>query len=405
MKVLKGFLVGAFAFAFGPFALAQDEAQNRNWALRPLSTADGQSSGPTFLDAATIEAGTSDTKANIGISGFLPKSGSGDWYQQYGFGGEAAIAKGSSEDASVGSLSELSKGSSAKASYSWIHWRRLTKEEFDLRLTFCREKFPGLIGKYGWDDAQLIPEDVASCDSGLFTAERLAKVVGALEVQVKACAEGKSKLPTEKCDRLKELGEPKLLPAPALDKVLNEIQMAWAVQEMPAGPAHFISFGAKANRAKANYFVLPDLTELKKDHVTGYGGTASYSYFRRSYLLTGGFSLERSYKNNDEVEVCTPIPDTTSTQCITGAIGAPKYGYARIGFAEGRWLLGKGKIAIAPRAEYDFTGSTYAVRFPVYLAPDKNKSLIGGIVVGYTDKDDEGLGISVFIGKAFSFFE
>jgi hypothetical protein len=229
--------------------------------------------------------------------------------------------------------------------------------------------------------------------------------VSGLDAQRKACLKGESKPPPDKCDRLKELGEPKLLPAADLARKLKEIGYAWATEEMPVIPAHFFTLAAKANRAKANYFLAPDLTKLKKDHVTGYAGSASYSYFRKSFLLTGGFSLERSYKNSDEVEVCTPIPDTTSTQCISGAIGAPSYGYARIGFAEGRWLLGRGKIAIAPRAEYDFTGSTYAVRVPVYLAPTKDKSLIGGIAVGYTNKDDEGLGISVFIGKAFSFFD
>jgi hypothetical protein len=372
--------------------------------LAPISSADAQSAGPSFLDAATIEAGTSDTKVNIGISGFMPKSGSGDWYHQFGLGGEAAVTKGSTDDVTVGTLSGLSKGSSARASFSFIHWKRLTQEEADTQLAFCRTHFTGLIGDYTWDEAPLSLAN-AGCDRGLFTAERLMKIAEGLEARRKECAEGKSKLKPEQCALIIARGEAKVVPATVLIEKLPVIVSAWAEQMLPRAPAHFINLGTKVNRAKANYFAEIDFTQLQKEHTTGYGGSASYSYFRRPYLLTGGFSIEKSYKNNDEVEVCTPLPDTTALRCITGSIGPPTRTWARIGFAEARWLVGNGRVGIAPRAEYDFTGSTYAVRVPIYLAPDKKKSLIGGIALGYTDKDDEGFGVSVFVGKAFSFFD
>lgn len=49
------------------------------------------------------------------------------------------------------------------------------------------------------------------------------------------------------------------------------------------------------------------------------------------------------------------------------------------------------------------------MRLPIYLAPDKEKALTGGIALGYADKGKdemkaEGFGASVFIGKVFSFY-
>lgn len=122
-------------------------------------------------------------------------------------------------------------------------------------------------------------------------------------------------------------------------------------------------------------------------------------------MFSGGFSVEKSYKSNSDVEVCTPIENSTSTKCITGPIGAPTHSYARILFAETRLLIVAEKFAIAPRAEYDFKASKYAVRLPIYIAPNKAKALTGGIGLGYTNKNDEGFGASVFVGKAFSFFQ
>jgi hypothetical protein len=405
---VRALLIGLFVVPCA--AQGQELTPARKDALQGISAPDGQSVGASLLDVATIEAGTSDTKASITFSGFIPDAGTGSWYQTFSVGGEAAVTKGSTDDATVGTLSGLSKGSSARASYSWIHWARMGPTEFDLRAEFCRRNFKDLIGKHSWEESALAGGN-AGCDTGLFTEARLKALVDTIEVARKECIEGKSTLDPGICQRLKDLGEAKLPTGAALSVRLDRIRSKWVemARDIEAKdlerPAHFITVAAKVNRAKANYFAETDLTTLVKDHSTGYGGTASYSRFYGRRLLSAGFSIEKSYKANDEVEVCSPIAGTTSLKCITGPIGPPKDSFARIAHAEARWLSRSARIAVAPRMEYDFTGSTFAVRVPVYLAPDKKKSLIGGIALGYTDKDDAGFGVSVFVGKAFSFFE
>ncbi len=66
-------------------------------------------------------------------------------------------------------------------------------------------------------------------------------------------------------------------------------------------------------------------------------------------------------------------------------------------------MIVTGAFAVAPRIEYDLTSSKFAAKLPIYLAPDKNKTLTGGITLGYVTHGD-GFGAAVFVNKAFSFF-
>ena len=44
------------------------------------------------------------------------------------------------------------------------------------------------------------------------------------------------------------------------------------------------------------------------------------------------------------------------------------------------------------------------MRVPIYLARNKEGALTGGITFGYSSSDED-LGVAVFIGKEFGFFD
>jgi hypothetical protein len=379
----------------------------RQQALEPVASADNKSEAPSFSDSATIEAGTGDTKATITVGGFLPYT-SGDWYYAYQLGGEAAVSKGSEGDVTVGSLSGLAQGSSASTKFTFMHWAHAPKSVTGPMQVVCAKAFSEVVDNLPFDDIAKTGLDVG-CDETLFDAAKLKTVLDKWNALRKVCATASAEsaaLGAVLCSSFSRQAADAALSAKGqqpgvLEAVVTELQSF----KLLFAPAHLFSLGAKANRKKANYFLEPDFAQLKKGHTTGYGASATYSFVRQNRMHSGGFSLEKTYKGGDEVEVCAEIAGSTALRCITGPIGAPKHKYGRIAFAESRWIARSGRLGWAPRAEYDFSDSTYAIRIPIYVAPNKEKALIGGIAIGYTNKDDEGFGAAVFIGKALSLFD
>src|SRR5258706_7215948 len=67
--------------------------------LEPLSSASAKASTvPSFSNAASIEAGTADTKASLTFAGYLPQTVLGN-YLHYEIGGDAPVSnKGSTDE-------------------------------------------------------------------------------------------------------------------------------------------------------------------------------------------------------------------------------------------------------------------------------------------------------------------
>lgn len=397
-------LCGLAAVAAISSALADPISDERKDAVEPLSSSDGRSAGPTFLNAVAIEASTSDTKANISFAGFLPAAPIGDYFL-YQLQGEAPVSKGSTDDVAIGTLSGLTAGASASTSVTAMWWPHQSPDMTGALRATCDAEFPNLIPGYQWNEGAQLGADNISCDKSLFTAPKLKQFIDAATAMAKKCTEKPPTLPADvaMCKRLKEQ-PPKLSRRAENEGYLRNVVEKIDAVEARATPATLLTLGAKVNRKKANYFAEPDYTKLKDHHTTGYGGNLTLSHVRNSWMVLGGYALEKNYQAKPDVEVCTPIEDSTSTKCITGPIGEPTHSFTRMLFVEGRVLIIAQRLAVAPRAEYDFEKSNYAVRLPIYIAPNKSKLLTGGIALGYTDKDDEGFGISVFVGKAFSFF-
>jgi hypothetical protein len=407
----------SLATAIISMAQAASEVPANHSYLEPLSAPDSKSGAPSFLDSASIQAGTSDTKATLAFQGYLPHFPHTD-YLHYEIGGEAPISKGSTDEVDIGTVSGLTAGSSAHVQFSAIIWPK-SEADSDLDFTaFCEDSLKTLIPGYSVASIAASGAD-PQCGRPFLTPENLQRVVKVLNSAIKDCNEKDEtkrtlKLAAVACEQILQEngGKPAALIPDALnDKYLKHLAGDRIAEfERTAKPLTLITLGTTVNRRKAAYFNQSDLTTLVKDQVTGYGASFGISRLAGNAMYSGGLSYEKTFKDGDSVEFCSPVNNSTTTKCATGALDAPTHKFARIAFLESRVLIKTGAFAIAPRIEYDFTGTKFAAKLPLYIAPNKDKVLTGGISLGYAtkgkdDKKADGFGAMLFVSKAFSFFD
>lgn len=115
----------------------------------------------------------------------------------------------------------------------------------------------------------------------------------------------------------------------------------------------------------------------------------------------------QTYKDNDEAEICRSVSiPVGATDCIKGADGAPIRERTGLASVEGRKLVtvdDKTQIALAPQVTYRFEDKNVGVEVPIYLVPDKDGKLSGGIKAVYNSKGDE-FAVGLFVGVPFSVF-
>jgi hypothetical protein len=398
------------------FGYASSVAPANHALLEPFSAPDARSGAPSFLDSASIETGTSDTKATVAFQGYLPNILPLTNYLHYEIGAEAPISKGSADEVDIGTVSGLSAGSSAHLKLSAIRWPKGDAgTDFDF-LEYCKATLPQLIPGYSWDIIAAANSD-PQCGGSFLTKDNLQRVIKELNAAIEDCKKEKDKrtlgLTEVACTRvLKNNGQPAAL----IPDALNDMYLKHlggdrlSEYERSAKPLTLFTFGTTVNRRKTTYFNSSDLTTLVKDHVTGYGGSLGASQLRGNVLYSGGLSYEKTFKDGDSVQYCSPVESSTTTQCTSSTLGAPTHKFARIVFLESRVLIKTGAFAAAPRMEYDFTATKFAAKLPLYIAPNSDKVLTGGIALGYTskgkdDKKADGFGATLFVNKAFSFFD
>ena len=433
------------------------EAQ-KNAILEPLSSASAQTATvPSFSNAASIEAGTSDTKASLTFAGFVPQTILGN-YLHYEVGGDAPVStKGSTDEVDIGTVSGLSAGASAHGSISAMWWPHQSDSALRMMGDICAKALPTLIPGFTIAEVFWLSDVDGDCSRSLFKKEMLQKIVDGLNATINQCrslaikteqserdaADAETvatkdparatamrpKPPTateDVTDKQRQLQCNALMKHPELlttslgrsvfnpqakvvlkntdnPSTLNGILAQINQSDRTLSHVTLLTIGTKVNRQKDAYFNKSDLTTLIKDHTTGYGANITLSQIRGNALYAGGLSYEKTYKSDDPTQVCSPVKGSTSLKCPSGTIGAPKEMFSRILFAETRVLVKTGVFALAPRLEYDVTASKFAAKLPLYFAPDKTKALTGGIALGYVTHGD-GFGASVFVNKAFSFY-
>lgn len=114
----------------------------------------------------------------------------------------------------------------------------------------------------------------------------------------------------------------------------------------------------------------------------------------------------RTWELPDETETCETFGTPPTQHCLSGPDGQPVKNDKGLVSVEARKLVtltDKTQIAIAPQVTYRFEDDILGVEVPVYLSPDEDGKLTGGLKFAYSSKGDD-FGIGVFVGVPFSIF-
>lgn len=169
----------------------------------------------------------------------------------------------------------------------------------------------------------------------------------------------------------------------------------------------FIGIDASVGRDKYGYLdrAMFQLAEVSKTswEVGAFAGLLNNDL---TFSLRGRVVYGSNLKLPDEIEVCHVVAGQSDPHCLTGADGLPVRKDTALVSLETRHVIALNKatkIAVAPQLVYRSEDEEFGAEVPIYLAPDKDGRLNGGIKLAYTTKGDE-FGVGVFIGVPFSMF-
>lgn len=125
-----------------------------------------------------------------------------------------------------------------------------------------------------------------------------------------------------------------------------------------------------------------------------------------TFSLRGRAVYGQTYEDRDEAEICRTVSIPAGTECIKGPDGLPQRNRTGLVSVEARKLVTVKEgtqIAFAPQITLRSKDWNVGVEFPVYLTPDKDGKLSGGIKAVYNSKGDE-FAVGLFVGVPFSIF-
>ena len=404
-----------------------------------------KSTGTADADRIVLEAGDADAKATLRVA--APFLVTDTRAPQVVLTVTAPFDSKKADRVDVGTNSGLTAGSNATLDFTLFRMPLALDAANDLRAQ-CKRLIPLLIPGYQWT------EDIQSlliCNEEILDKKKLEAVVDAINEQRKECEKCRNPTDAEQgscviareainkncadplstdplcvilrkghkevcasCDahEKKCKGFPtQAALAPDVDLVIAQNRREIERLNRTQNPAlHGFTLSLKANRQEFAYVLSeaptadPTTTDKK-----GFGTAVAYTYVGERSATTFGYSHEESYKAADKSQVCSPIGETGSLNCKEATLGAPTRKKGEFGFIETRALFWRGRYGLAPRVEYDFKESTFAVRLPFYFVPGKDGiGLTGGFALGFAegadDKKDE-FGVTVFVSKAFKFFD
>ena len=160
-----------------------------------------------------------------------------------------------------------------------------------------------------------------------------------------------------------------------------------------------------------NDFEWVDPTTLlpqKKRH-TDWAVAAHIAHYLAGTAITGSVAYQRAYKAAEEGTICPPA-STDPADCVQARGAAPtrdKNLLISAGLRH-RFVGGDGNLlnlAVAPEITYDVIDDIWGVDVPVYVVPDKEGGLTGGIRFGYRSDRDNKFSVGLFVGTTFGFFQ
>ena len=152
------------------------------------------------------------------------------------------------------------------------------------------------------------------------------------------------------------------------------------------------------------------LAEDSERHVQwSVSGHGTLYFIRSRSAISGSIAYERAWKSADEATFCPPNPNNVVVQCTTAAGGPPELNESLLlSFGLRHQFGGRGLLrglAIAPEVTYDVLDDVVGVDVPVYVLPNSDGGLTGGVRFGYRSDREDKFSMGVFIGAAFSLFQ
>jgi len=376
-------------------------------ALQKTDAAAPGPSGSGGVDSrVSLEATDGDAKATARLAG---NSLSREQYFRYALTVSAPFDSKKQDHVDIGTLSGLTAGTSVTADVSWrIRPPQSGADEVAIKKV-CEEGVPELIKDFKWEVVSVYT--AKTCTQGFMTVEEISATIARMNAALEKCKAAPVDPTTgealPECKALHDYPEKAeatpsmpLLVRVAYDKVdrasLHALHDFW-----------MLNGAVTYNERKFNYVLPSDPTTALKQQRSGAGVTASATYVADTWLTTFGYSHEKSYESGAGTQICSPIGTTGSLSCGDATLGAPDKTATELGFVEARAAFTHRHeliFAIAPRVEYDFKASDWAVRFPFYFVANSAGQLTAGVALGYTHKKDD-FGASVFISKPFQFFD
>lgn len=357
-----------------------------------------------------LEAATEKTTASfkIGRSRVLDLGGTGSSTKIGKLAMSAKLPFDASQETSkdVGTLSGLTVGTSAQVETGLFFWPQTPSGTLRQIDDVCNQAVGTLFPQYGWyrvGDPQDEHRYFNAPDMGGVSCEEILTSEEALR---KAVAKRNELNKPKKATPTTTGGENgATLPVAVIPPNSREIQATYLrryASQRRAG-MQGVTLALAGNRQKLSYASAATPSVITEEIKYGYGASLAYTRVGGGYVLGAGLSWEKAYKGGKEQEICNPIGTTGSLACDKGSLDAPTTEKDEILFVEYRAWPRFGSLAWSPRVEYNFDGSDFGVRVPVFLVADPKRVLDGGIALGWTS--DEHFTASVFISKSFTFFD
>ncbi|MBG7616631.1 hypothetical protein IWC96_15250 [Brevundimonas sp. BAL450] len=145
------------------------------------------------------------------------------------------------------------------------------------------------------------------------------------------------------------------------------------------------------------------------------GGEWPSRSFRFPYYLGFGVEHTREYRGSDERTLCGPMPTSGPQECFTASFGEPRAQDTTaayfIGRVQGENLLGLGlPFAVEVQPAYDFESEVSEVATTLFLLPDGDGRLRGGLRFRWRSADDDPttdddhFAVGAFVGVPFSLY-
>jgi len=201
--------------------------------------------------------------------------------------------------------------------------------------------------------------------------------------------------------------------ASAFQYLSAEDQQEWSAlrqrtyDAVMARPFSIVSLSAEVGTRKFAYFDTGTLGELS-DRKVSYSAGVWFGYLpnlKSKVFLVAGFEAKRDYEAADEATYCPVGTPGPTVKCTTGPFGPPtaETDYKLAGKL--RFKLGDAlPVGLEISAAYDLEDDKWGVEVPIYLLPNKDGGLVGGLRGAYDSKKDD-FQFGIFIGKTFDFLK